>query len=168
MSSFLCCLKIPAQHFPNHFNAKALKSKYDWLKKTYRSLNVLADWTGGGGDPDLERCLHLAQTSRTSKINVKGLTPKVIADWTVEMPWLYELFNARYVAFFLTMLSFLLLIGHVRTHLLVTKLHITLEPYQNRQWALAVNTPTMRCRIFPLCSCLRHDCQHLCSLACQD
>ena len=61
---------------------------------------MLVEWTGGGGDPDLETCLSLAQTSRTTKIDVKGLTPKVICDWTVKKPWLYELFNDRWVLFF--------------------------------------------------------------------
>ena len=98
--SISLCLEIAEKHFPNRFNAKALKSKFDRLKKTYRSLNALVEWTGGGGDPDLENRLHLAQSSRTSKIDVKGLTSKVIADWTVEMPWLYELFNDRYAASF--------------------------------------------------------------------
>lgn len=55
------------------------------------------EWTGGGGDPDLENRLQLARSSRTSKIDVKGLTPKVIIDWTVKMPWLYQLFNEKLV-----------------------------------------------------------------------
>ena len=66
------------------------------------------EWTGGGGDPDLEKRLSLARTSRTTKIDVKGLTPKVIDDWTAKMPWLYELFNARWVPSF----SLLILLPH--------------------------------------------------------
>lgn len=83
------------KHFSGRFGAKALKSKYDRLKTTYRSLNALIEWTGGGGDPDLGQRLHLARSSRTTQINVKGLTLKVIKDWTVKMPWLYELFNEK-------------------------------------------------------------------------
>lgn len=54
-------------------------------------------WTGGGGDPDLESRLEIAQSSHTSKIDVKGLTPKMIRDWTKKMPWLYDLFDGQSV-----------------------------------------------------------------------
>jgi len=74
-----------------------LKAKYDRLKKTYRSLNALMEWTGGGGDPDLESRLQFAQSSHTSKIDVKGLNSKVIRNWTKRMPWLYNLFDERSV-----------------------------------------------------------------------
>lgn len=74
-----------------------MKAKYDRLKKTYRSLNALMEWTGGGGDPDLESRLQFAQSSHTSKIDVKGLNARVIRDWTIKMPWLYNLFDGRLV-----------------------------------------------------------------------
>ena len=58
-------------------------------------MNALVEWMGGGGDPDLEKRLQLVKSSNPSTVDVKGLTSKVIADWMVKMPWLYQLFDEK-------------------------------------------------------------------------
>lgn len=85
------------KHFPGRFGHEALKSQFDRLRKTYQQIKALMDWTGGGGDPDLEKCFKSAKSSRSTSLDLKGLSPGIIKKWTVTNPWLYELFDNRLV-----------------------------------------------------------------------
>jgi len=80
-------------------------------------VNTLVEWTGGGGDPDLGSRLELTISTCASDVDFDNLTLKMVAEWTVKSPWLYQLFSERWVLSFSLGLSDLIDIPCVRATL---------------------------------------------------